>query len=67
MPIGRLTFLGSESALAATQAAPSAAPEFEAQLLEAIDEIPLVNTHEHIISEEERMFSRVDFFTVAGH
>ena len=63
MPMGRLTFLGSESALAATQAA----PEFEAQLLEAIDEIPLVNTHEHIISEEERMFSRVDFFTVAGH
>ncbi|MDE2715587.1 MAG: amidohydrolase family protein [Chloroflexota bacterium] len=67
MPIGRRTFFGSVSALAAAQAAPSAAPELEAELLEAIDEIPLVNTHEHIIPEEERTSSRVDFFTLAGH
>ena len=33
----------------------------------AIDEIPLVNTHEHIIPEEERVGSHVDFFTLAGH
>ena len=67
MPIGRRTFFGSVSALAATQAAPSAAPEFQTDLLEAIDEIPLVNTHEHIIPEEERISSRIDFFTLAGH
>lgn len=67
MPIGRRTFFGSVSALAATQAAPSAAPELETELLEAFDEIPLVNTHEHIIPEEERTSSRVDFFTLAGH
>ena len=67
MPIGRRTFFGSVSALAAAQAAPSAAPELEAELLEALDEIPLVNTHEHIIPEEERTSSRIDFFTLAGH
>ena len=32
-----------------------------------MDEIPLVNTHEHIIPEEERTSSRIDFFTLAGH
>ena len=67
MPIGRRTFFGSVSALAASQAAPSAAPEIQTDLLEAIDEIPLVNTHEHIIPEEERTSSRIDFFTLAGH
>jgi len=29
--------------------------------------MPLVNTHEHIIPEEERVASTVDFFTLAGH
>ena len=67
MSIGRRTFFGSVSALAASQAAPSVAPEIQTDLLEAIDEIPLVNTHEHIIPEEERTSSRVDFFTLAGH
>ncbi len=67
MPIGRRTFFGSVSALAASQAAPSAAPELATELLEAIDEIPLVNTHEHIIPEQERTSSRIDFFTLAGH
>ena len=67
MPIGRRTFFGSVSALAASQAAPSAAPEIATELLEAIDEIPLVNTHEHIIPEQERTSSRIDFFTLAGH
>ena len=67
MSIGRRTFFGSVSALAASQAASSAAPEFQSDLLEAIDEIPLVNTHEHIIPEEERTSSRIDFFTLAGH
>lgn len=67
MPIGRRTFFGSVSALAATQAASAAAPELQTDLLEAFAQIPLVNTHEHIIPEEERTSSRVDFFTLAGH
>ena len=67
MPIGRRTFFGSVSALAAPQAARTTAPEVEANLLEALDEISLVNTHEHIIPEEERTSSRIDFFTLAGH
>ena len=67
MPIGRRTFFGSLPVLAAPQAAPSTASELETELLEALDEIPLVNTHEHIIPEEERTSSRIDFFTLAGH
>lgn len=67
MPIGRRAFFGSVSALAATQAASAAASEIQTDLLEAFDQIPLVNTHEHIIPEEERTSSRVDFFTLAGH
>ncbi len=67
MPIGRRTFFGSVSALAATPAAAQAAPALARDLSAAIDRIPLVNTHEHIIPEEERTSSRVDFFTLAGH
>ncbi len=67
MPIGRRTFFGSVPALAAPQLATSASPGLESDLLDAIDDIPLVNTHEHIIPEEERTSSRVDFFTLAGH
>lgn len=39
----------------------------EGDLLSAIDRIALVNTHEHIIPEEERVGLDVDFFTLAGH
>ncbi len=67
MPIGRRTFFGSVSALAAPQASTAARRELETELLQAIEEIPLVNTHEHIIPEEERTSSRIDFFTLAGH
>ena len=67
MPIGRRTFFGSVSALAAPQASTAARSELETDLLQAIEEIPLVNTHEHIIPEEERTSSRIDFFTLAGH
>ena len=67
MSMGRRTFFGSVSALAAPQAATSAASGLEADLLEAIADVPLVNTHEHIIPEEERTSSPLDFFTLAGH
>ena len=67
MPMGRRTFFGSVSALAAPQASTAARSELETDLLQAIEEIPLVNTHEHIIPEEERTSSRIDFFTLAGH
>ena len=67
MPIGRRTFFGSMSALAAPQVSAGAEREFETELLRAIEEIPIVNTHEHIIPEEERTSSRIDFFTLAGH
>ena len=67
MPIGRRTFFGSVSALAAPQGATPAEPGLQSELLEAIEDIPLVNTHEHIIPEEERTSSRIDFFTLAGH
>ncbi len=33
----------------------------------AVDAIPLVNTHEHIIPEHERVALDVDFFSLAGH
>lgn len=67
MPIGRRSFFGSVSALAATPSATQAAPALASDLLAAIERMPLVNTHEHIIPEEERTASRVDFFTLAGH
>ena len=67
MSMGRRTFFGSVSALAAPQAATSAASGLEADLLEAIADVPLVNTHEHIIPEEERTSSPLDFFTLASH
>ncbi len=67
MPIGRRAFFGSVSALGVPQIARAATPELQVELLNAIDKIPIVNTHEHIIPEEERTSSRVDFFTLAGH
>ena len=39
----------------------------EERLLTAIEQIETVNTHEHIIPEQERTSQRVDFFTLAGH
>ena len=67
MPMGRRTFFGSVSALAAPQASAGAGRTIETDLLQAIEEIPLVNTHAHIIPELERTSSRIDFFTLAGH
>ena len=71
MPYNRRGFFSSLTGLAAGAA--SAAPaspqrgSLEDSLSAAIDAIPLVNTHEHIIPEEERVGSHIDFFTLAGH
>ena len=72
MATDRRLFLRAFPALAA--AAPNALAatrptqgSFEADLAAEIDRIPLVNTHEHIIPEQERTSSRTDFFTLAGH
>ncbi len=71
MSLARRSFLGALSAAGSLQAAAlpprPQADSLEADLLEAIDEIPLVNTHEHITPEDERTSSNVDFFTLAGH
>ncbi len=71
MPYDRRSFLRSLSGLAAVSAlAASPAPQrgsFERNLVAAVDAIPLVNTHEHIIPEEERVALDVDFFSLAGH
>lgn len=76
LPFDRRSFLGSLSGIAAAPAAAMpASPQptapqsgsLEGDLLAAINKIPLVNTHEHIIPEEERVSLNVDFFTLAGH
>ena len=71
MPYDRRSFLGSLSGLTAGAASvvppPPQRGSLESNLVAAIDEIPLVNTHEHIIPEEERVGSHIDFFTLAGH
>ena len=66
MPFGRRTFFSSVSALAA-QGLGLPGGSLAGDLLAAIEKIPLVNTHEHIIPERERTSSPVDFFTLAGH
>lgn len=70
MPFDRRSFLGSLSGLAAAPAAampPS--PQrgsLEGDLVAVVNDIPLVNTHEHTIPESERVASNIDFFTLAG-
>ena len=53
----RRAFLGS----------PLLAPALFTRLSGAIAELPLISTHEHLLSEEERYASRPDFFTLADH
>lgn len=69
MSVCRRAFLGSfpAAALAADQAGAGPAPALQSDLAAEIERIPLVNTHEHLLPEEERTRARVDFFTLAGH
>ena len=70
MPFDRRSFLGSLSGFAAAPAAMPPAPQrgsLESDLLAVVNDTPLVNTHEHIIPEAERVASHIDFFTLAGH
>ncbi len=67
MPVGRRTFFGVMPALATTQVSTASGTDLDSEFLEAIEQIPLVNTHEHIIPEVDRTSSRIDFFTLAGH
>ncbi len=49
---------------AATRSAPSSLQE---RLLSAVEEIRLVDSHEHIYAEEDRVRESMDFFTLAKH
>ena len=51
------------SAAGQTQSAPS----LEQRLLARLKNIPVINTHEHILPENERTAQTIDFFTLAGH
>jgi glucuronate isomerase len=48
-------------------AQPAGSKSLEERLRSAVDQIEVVNTHEHIIPEAERNSQPVDFFTLAGH
>lgn len=73
MPQNRRLFLTSLPALGMAPTAASAqtgstTPRLLfARLLSAVEAMPLVDTHEHIIPEEERVSQPMDFFTLAGH
>ena len=67
MPVGRRAFFGSVPALLSAQAPGPPVRSVAGEMLRAIEGIPLVNTHEHILPESERTSSPVDFFTLAGH
>lgn len=67
---GRRWFLGQFPALAAAPAGggqASRSQPLDRRLAEAVDEIEVVNSHEHLLPEDERVSQRVDFFTLAGH
>lgn len=68
--LAALPAVAAVPASASTSASVPALPQrgsLESDLLKAIDGIPLVNTHEHLLPEDERVRSAVDFFTLAGH
>lgn len=56
-PMDRRTFLGT----------PLAATALFARLRQAVGELDLISTHEHLLSEEERYASQPDFFVLADH
>src|SRR4051812_33823534 len=59
----RLPLLGAMTASGQT----ARSRTLEGRLLNALERIETVNTHEHIIPEQERISQHVDFFTLASH
>jgi glucuronate isomerase len=55
------------AAPAAGGAQPARSRSLAGRLREAVEGLEVVNTHEHILPERERVAQPVDFFTLAGH
>jgi hypothetical protein len=51
----------------AAAAVPGFSQTLESRLLDALNRVDAVNTHEHILPEAERVAKPIDFFTLAGH
>jgi uncharacterized protein len=69
MTISRRCLLGQlawPAVLASGQTARSSRA-LETRIQEALEKTELVDTHEHLIPEKERVAQNVDFFTLAGH
>jgi hypothetical protein len=69
-PIRRRIFLGAAAAAAIARSAPPPAARSSSlpqRLLQQLESIDAIDTHEHIIPEADRVASKVDFFTLASH
>ncbi|MCP5117389.1 MAG: amidohydrolase family protein [bacterium] len=64
---GRRAFLAGLPVAAAAAPPRAVSQELTSRLREAVDSLEVVNTHEHILPESQRVSERVDFFTLAGH
>jgi uncharacterized protein len=64
---GLLTRLPLLGAISVSGQAAARSRSLEERLLNSLEHIETVNTHEHIIPEPERTSQRVDFFTLASH
>ncbi len=63
----RKWFWAGLAAPAAGGAQPARSRSLAERIRQAVDRIQVVNTHEHILPEAERVSQPVDFFTLAGH
>ena len=63
-----LSYLPLAGVLPAGQAAAASPPgSLSGRLLSAVEDIPLVDSHEHIYAEEDRVRQGMDFFTLVKH
>jgi glucuronate isomerase len=70
MVTGRRTLLTQLPLMAALPRDAEQAPRSRTlgqRLLKAVEELEIIDTHEHIIAERDRLAQPVDFFTLAGH
>lgn len=67
MPLRRRDLAAGLAAALPAFSQPRRAGSLETRLLDALNRIDAVNTHEHIIPESERTSKPIDFFTLAGH